>query len=75
MSLEGAIVGEPRADREPYLQLEADVAGHEVHVFEGDMWRGKGGNRSGRIGTWRLEDLTRDHIVAELVEIAERSSH
>ena len=27
MSLEGGIVGEPRADREPYLQLEANVAG------------------------------------------------
>ena len=45
MSLEGPIAGEPRPDRDPYLQLEAEVVGHEIHVFEGDMWRGRGGKR------------------------------
>jgi hypothetical protein len=74
MSLEGPLVGHPRPDRDPYLQLEADVAGHEIHVYEGDMWRGAGGNRSGRTGTWELSQLTGERIVAELLDIAQRSS-
>ena len=74
MSLEGPIAGEPRPDRDPYLQLEAEVVGHEIHVFEGDMWRGGGGNRSGRVGTWQLSDLTNDRVVGELLEIAQRSA-
>jgi hypothetical protein len=74
MSLEGEIVGEPRPDREPYLQIEADVDAHEVPVFEGDMWRGGGGGRSGRVATWQLSDLTNAGIIAELLEIARRSA-
>jgi hypothetical protein len=73
MSLEGEIDGEPRPDRHPYLQLDANVSGGEVHVFEGDMWRGRGGNRSGRIGTWQLSDITADRVTTELLSIAHRS--
>lgn len=74
LSLEGEIVGEPRPDREPYLQLEADLVAQEVRVIEGDMWRGAGGNRSGRVGTWQVSELTRERVTAELLEIARRSA-
>lgn len=73
MSLEGDIVDEPRADREPYLQLEADIGGRRVQVSEGDMWRGAGGKRSGRTGEWQLSELAHDRVVQELLEIAQRS--
>ena len=75
MSLQGDIVGEPRADREPYLQLEADVERRVIEVSEGDMWRGVGGKRSGRIGTWQISYLTREHIIDELLAIARRAAH
>jgi hypothetical protein len=74
MSLRGAVVGEPRPDREAYLRIEADVDAGEVRVFEGDMWRGAGGNRSGRAGTWHVADLTGERILSELVEIVRRAA-
>ena len=74
MSLEGGIVGEPRADREPYLQLEANVAGRDIEVSEGDMWRGAGGKRSGPVGNWQLFELTKDRVIQELLAIASRSA-
>jgi hypothetical protein len=75
MSLEGDVVGEPRPDRLPYLKLEAIVDGKEIRLSEGDMWHGGGGNRSGRIGTWQISDLTRDRIIGELLDIARRAAH
>ena len=74
MSLEGEIVGEPRADREPYLQLEANVASRDIEVSEGDMWRGAGGRRSGPVGHWQLFELTKDRVIQELLAIARRSA-
>jgi hypothetical protein len=74
MSLEGGIVGEPRVDREPYLQLEANVAGRNIEVTEGDMWRGAGGKRSGPVGHWQLSELTKDRVIQELLAIARRSA-
>jgi hypothetical protein len=62
MSLKGDIVGEPHLDRYPYLQLEADVEALKVQVDEGDMWRGAGGNSTGRAGTWEMVDLTRNRV-------------
>ncbi len=73
MSLQGDIVGEPRPDREPYLQFEADGERRDVQVSEGDMWRGAGGKRSGRVGRWALSELTRDRITDELLAIARRA--
>jgi len=75
MSLKGEIVGEPRLDRYPYLLLEADVEGRKVQVDEGDMWRGAGGNTSGRVGVWELSDLTRQRVTEELLAIARRAAH
>jgi hypothetical protein len=74
MSLQGEIVGEPRADREPYLELEAVVDVRLIQVSEGDMWRGAGGKRSGHIGSWQISDLTGDRIIAELLAIARRAA-
>ncbi len=74
MSLNGELVGEPRSDREPYLQLEANVAERDIEVSEGDMWRGAGGKRSGPVGHWQLSELTQERVVDELLAIARRSA-
>lgn len=74
MSLEGPIAGEPRADREPYLKLEANVPGRNVEISEGDIWRGAGGKRSGPVGTWELSEATGDRVVRELLAIARRAA-
>jgi hypothetical protein len=74
MSLKGEIVGEPRLDRYPYLQLEADVEKRKVQVDEGDMWRGAGGHSSGRVGAWDVAELTGDRITKELLAVAGRAA-
>jgi hypothetical protein len=74
MSLKGDIIGEPRLDRLPYLQLEADVDRRKVQVDEGDMWRGSGGHGSGRVAAWDVNELTRDRVINELLAIARRAS-
>lgn len=74
MSLDGEIVGAPRQDRHPYLQLDADDAAREVHVSEGDMWAGAGGGQSGRVGEWALAELTGERVTKELVAIIRRSA-
>ncbi len=74
MSLKGEIVGEPHLDRYPYLQLEADVETLKVQVDEGDMWRGAGGNSTGRAGTWDLADLTCRRVTEELLAVAQRAA-
>jgi hypothetical protein len=74
ISLKGEISGEPRLDRYPYLQFEADVEKRKVQVDEGDMWRGAGGHSSGRAGTWDVAELTRDRVIRELLAIARRAA-
>ena len=74
MSLKGELVGEPRPDRYPYLQLEADVERRQVQVDEGDMWRGAGGRTSGRARAWDLSELTRQRVTDELLVIARRAA-
>jgi len=74
MSLKGEIVGEPHLDRYPYLRLEADVEALKVQVDEGDMWRGAGGNSTGRAGTWDMVDLTRRRVTEELLAVAQRAA-
>jgi hypothetical protein len=73
MSLEGE-VGVPRLDRYPYLLLEVDVEERKVQVDEGDMWKGAGGNSSGRAGKWEVSDLTADRVLRELLAIAQRAA-
>jgi hypothetical protein len=74
MSLKGEITGEPRLDRHPYLQLEADVDRRKVQVDEGDMWRGSGGHSSGRVAAWEVGELTRERVINELLAVARRAS-
>jgi hypothetical protein len=74
MSLKDKIVGEPRLDRHPYLLFEADVESQKVKVDEGDMWRGAGGNFSGRVGEWEVKELTHDRVTKELLSIAHRAA-
>jgi len=74
MSLKDEIVGEPRLDRHPYLLFEADVESQKVEVDEGDMWRGAGGNFSGRVGVWDVTELTHDRVTNELLSIAHRAA-
>lgn len=73
MSFDGE-VEVPRPDRYPYLSLEADVESRKVQVNEGDMWRGAGGNTSGRAGTWDVSELTGARITKELLTIAQRAA-
>jgi hypothetical protein len=73
MSLKDKIVGQPRLDRHPYLLFQADVESQKVKVDEGDMWRGAGGNFSGRVGVWEITELTHDRVTKELLSIARRA--
>ncbi len=73
MSLKDQIAGEPRLDRYPYLLLEADVESRTIQVDEGNMWRGAGGNFSGRVGAWELTELTHDRIAKELVAVCRQA--
>jgi hypothetical protein len=74
MSLQGAMDGVPRQDRNPYLQLDADVVGRVIRVSEGDSWRGGGAGHSGSAGTWKPGDVTSALVVKELAEIVRRSA-
>jgi hypothetical protein len=73
MSLSGEIDGSPRQDRHPYLQLDADVDKRSVVVSEGDMWQGHGGYRSGKVGEWRLSEITSALVTQQTVAILRRS--
>jgi len=74
MSFKGAIVGDPRPDRHPYVQLDADVEHHTVRLSEGDMWQGAGGGRSGSAGTWNVEEITSGVVLDEVLEVIRRAA-
>lgn len=74
MSLQGPVGDPPRQDRNPYLQLDADVAGRVIRLSEGDSWRGSGAGYSGSAGTWKLADVTQASVVQELLGIVRRSA-
>lgn len=73
MSFSGEIVGTPRPDRHPYLQLDATVAKRAVTVSEGDMWQGRGGGRSGKAGEWQLSEITTALVTETILEIIRRA--
>ena len=75
MSFKGEIVGTPRPDRNPYLQLDATVTKRVVTVSEGDMWQGHGGGRSGRTGEWQLSEITAALVTETILEIIRRAFH
>jgi hypothetical protein len=67
------IEGSPRQDRHPYLQLDADVNKRSVVVSEGDVWQGRGGNRSRKVGEWRLSEITATLVTERALAIVRRS--
>ena len=73
MSLEGEIVGTARVDRHPYLQLDANVTQRAVTVSEGDVWAGRGGNRSGPVAEWQLSEINTAKVTEEILAILHRS--
>jgi hypothetical protein len=75
MSFSGEIVGTPRPDRHPYLQLDATVAKRVVTVSEGDMWQGRGGGRSGKAGEWKLSEITAALVTETILEVIRRAFH
>lgn len=74
MSLQGPMEGVPRQDRNPYLQLDADVVDRVIRLTEGDSWRGGGAGHSGSAGTWKPADVTGALVIGELSEIVRRSA-
>jgi hypothetical protein len=72
MSLDGEIIGEPRQDLNPYLQLDADVAHRRIDVWEGDMWQKQGTSRS--TAPWQLIDISTKSVTERAVAILERAA-
>jgi hypothetical protein len=50
------MTGAPRQDRNPYLQLDANVMYRRVDIWEGDMWQKLGTSRA--TSPWQLSDIT-----------------
>ena len=72
MSLDGPIVGAPRQDHHPYVQLDLDADQPEVRVWEGDMWHGLGASRPATPLT--LADLTEDVIFDRALTVLGRAT-
>lgn len=72
MSLEGEIEGEPHQDRNPYLQLDADVAHRQVAVWEGDMWMKEGVSRD--TAPFKMDEITTESITERILGILQRAA-
>ena len=71
MSLEGPVVAPPRADRNPYIQLDVDVLWRRITVWEGDMWHKLGASR--RTEAFALEELTTESVNQRAIGVLRRS--
>ena len=71
MSLDGEIVA-PRQDRNPYLQLDADVGRRRIDVWEGDMWEEEGASRAG--SPWELGDVSTESVTKRILDILRRAA-
>jgi hypothetical protein len=74
MSLAGEIPGPGREDRNPYLRLDANATHGYVQVATGDMWQGGGTHTTGRVGTWKLSEITCDLVEHTILDILRRSA-
>jgi hypothetical protein len=72
MSLEGDLAGTPRQDRNPYLQLDIDVATRQVDVWEGDMWQKQGSSRA--TAPWHLSEITAGSVTLRAIDILKRAA-
>lgn len=73
MSLKGKISGPPRQDRNPYLQLDVDLAQRRIDVWEGDMWENSGVSRA--TSPWDLGDITPQKINRAVMRILDRATN
>jgi len=71
MSLAGAVV-DPRQDRNPYLQLDADLGRKRIDIWEGDMWEKQGVSRA--TAPWELGDISRETVSTSIVGILRRAA-
>ena len=72
MSLSGEILGRPRQDRNPYLQLDFELRTRQVTVAEGDMWQGHGA--SGPVGAWDASEVTNVLVTRALLAVLQRAA-
>jgi len=72
MSLSGEIIGRPRQDQHPFLELDFDVAQQQVNVAEGDMWKGHG--TSGPVGVWIASEITSEIVTESLIDVLRRAA-
>jgi len=72
MSLSGELIGRPRQDQHPYLQLDLDVAAQHVNIVEGDIWRGHG--TSGPVGAWAVSEITGTMVTQLLMGVLRRAA-
>ena len=72
MSLSGELIGRPRQDQHPYLQLDLDVDEQHVNLTEGDMWKGHG--TSGPVGFWITSEITTAMVMQSLIGVLRRAA-
>jgi hypothetical protein len=72
MSLDGEIVGSPHQDRNPFLQLDADIARRRIDVWEGDMVEKRGTSRA--TSPWDLVDVTTESVTERIIAILRRAA-
>jgi len=72
MSLSGEILGRPRQDRNPYLQLDFEMTTRQITVAEGDMWQGHGA--AGRVGAWDVSEVTNVLVTRALLAVLQRAA-
>jgi hypothetical protein len=72
MSLSGELIGRPRRDQHPYLELDFDITRKTVFVAEGDMWKGHG--TSGAAGTWIPSEITGEAVTRSLLGVLRRAA-
>jgi hypothetical protein len=72
LSLEGEIKGTPDQGKNPYLQLDADVAHRQVAVWEGDMWMKEGVSRD--TAPFKMDEITTESITERILGILKRAA-
>ena len=71
MSMEGEVAGSPRQDRNPFLQLDADLVHRRIDVWEGDMVENQGTSRA--TSPWALSEVTPENVMEKIVDILRRA--
>jgi hypothetical protein len=72
MSLSGEIIGRPRRDQHPYLQLDLDVVEQRVNLVEGDKFKGHGD--AGPVGSWAVSEITGPLVTQSLIDVLQRAA-